>query len=104
MLIPLFAILLINSSCIYVPTPAFGLISQRGAINKKIIKSLKQGETTREDLLLLVGAPDAQYEQYRYFIYEWEATEGAFAHLTRTTLCLSNISFSLHIKTISYAT
>ena len=79
MLIPLFAILLINNSCIYVPTPAFGLISQRGAINKKIIKSLRQGETTREDLLLLLGEPDESYDGDRYFIYEWEASEAIVA-------------------------
>ena len=57
------------------------MTSQKGLINEELIDSLKPGETTREDLLLLVGAPDAQYEQDRYFIYEWEATEGAFAHL-----------------------
>jgi hypothetical protein len=81
MLTTFFTILLFNSSCVYVPLPAHDLNSQKGLINEELINSLKAGETTREDLLLLVGAPDAQYEQYRYFIYEWEATEGAFAHL-----------------------
>lgn len=81
MLTTFFTILLFNSSCVYVPLPAHDLNSQKGLINEELINSLKPGETTREDLLLLVGAPDAQYEQDRYFIYEWEATEGAFAHL-----------------------
>ena len=68
-----FMILLFISSCFYVPFPA-------AVANEKLImslnKSLKPGETTREDLLLLVGAPDTQYEQDRYFIYQWEVTEG----------------------------
>jgi hypothetical protein len=71
----LFGVLLINSSCIYVPIPANSLLSQKGVIPKDIIKSLKPGETTREELLLLVGEPDARYEQDRYFIYEWEVSE-----------------------------
>lgn len=74
-LIPLFAVLLINTSCIYVPIPASELRSPKGVIDKKTIKSLKQGESTRADLLLLVGEPDARYEQDRYFVYEWEASE-----------------------------
>jgi hypothetical protein len=68
-------ILLFISSCFYVPLPAHDLKSDKGVISEELIKSLKPGETTREDLLLLVGAPDTQYEQDRYFIYEWEATE-----------------------------
>lgn len=77
MLATFIMILLFNSSCVYVPLPAHNLTSPKGVINDELVKSLKPGETTREDLLLLVGAPDTQYEQDRYFIYEWEATEGA---------------------------
>ena len=73
MLTTFFMIMLFNSSCVYVPLPAHDLISQKGMINEELIKSLEPGETTREDLLLIVGAPDTQYEQDRYFIYEWEA-------------------------------
>ena len=73
-----FMILLFNSSCVYVPLPAHDLTSQKGVIDDELIESLEPGETTREDLLLLLGAPDTQYEHDRYFIYEWEATEGAF--------------------------
>ena len=71
----IFAFLLISSSCIYIPIPAIELSSQKGVIDQGLIKSLKQGETTREDLLLLVGEPDARYEKDRYFVYEWEAAE-----------------------------
>jgi outer membrane protein assembly factor BamE (lipoprotein component of BamABCDE complex) len=78
MLATFIMILLFNSSCVYVPLPAHDLTSPKGVINDELIESLKPGETTREDLLLLLGAPDTQYEQDRYFIYEWEATEGAF--------------------------
>ena len=76
MLATFFMILLFNSGCVYVPLPP--LDSDKGVINEELIKSIKPGETTREDLLLVVGAPDNQYEQDRYFIYEWEAVEGAF--------------------------
>jgi hypothetical protein len=78
-LMTLFVFLLISSSCIYMPIPAIGLSSQKGVVNKGLIKSLKQGETTREDLLLLAGEPDARYEKDRYFIYEWEALEAFVA-------------------------
>lgn len=73
-----FMILLFNSSCVYVPVPPLDSGSPKGVINEELIQSLKPGETTREDLLLVVGAPDNQYEQDRYFIYEWEAAEGVF--------------------------
>ncbi len=76
MLTTFIMILLFNSGCVIVPLPSHDLTSIKGVINEKLIKSLKPGETTREDLLLLVGAPDAQYEQDRYFIYQWEVTEG----------------------------
>ncbi len=75
MLTTFIMILLFNSGCVYVPLPSHDLISQKGVINEELINSIKPGETTREDLLLIVGAPDTQYEQDRYFIYEWEATE-----------------------------
>ena len=75
MLTTFFLIMLFNSSCVYVPLPAHDLTSQKGVINDELIESLKPGETTREDLLLLVGAPDTHYEGDRYFIYEWEASE-----------------------------
>lgn len=78
-LITFFTVLLANSSCAYLPLPAHDLLSKKGVINKKIIKSLKPGETTREDLLLQIGAPDERHEQDRYFIYYWVATEGMFA-------------------------
>jgi outer membrane protein assembly factor BamE (lipoprotein component of BamABCDE complex) len=69
-------ILLFISSCIYVPVPP--LDSDAGVINEELINSLEAGETTREDLLLILGAPDNQYDQDRFFIYEWEAVEGVF--------------------------
>ena len=59
------------------PLPTHDLISQKGVIDDELIKSLEPGETTREDLLLLVGAPEYQLEQERYFIYEWEVHESA---------------------------
>ena len=77
MLTTIIMILLFNGGCVYVPLPAHDLTSPKGVINDELIESLEPGETTREDLLLLVGAPDTQYEQDRYFIYEWEATESA---------------------------
>jgi outer membrane protein assembly factor BamE (lipoprotein component of BamABCDE complex) len=70
----LFAVLLNNSSC-YTPWPAI-LTSEGGIITDKLITSLKEGETTREDVLLLLGEPFQRGEQDRYFIYYWAAIEG----------------------------
>ena len=78
-LVTFFAIVLIDSGCVYVPTPAIDTGSgKNGAVSHTTINSLKLGETTRGDLLLLIGMPDERYGQDRYFIYEWEAQEGLF--------------------------
>ena len=53
------------------------MISDEGMIPLEVINSLKKGVTTREDLLLLVGAPNGVHEGDRYFTYSWKATEGA---------------------------
>jgi hypothetical protein len=53
-----------------VPVPP-DLKSFRRVIPKEAMKSLKQGISSREDLLLLLGSPDQRREQDRYFIYEW---------------------------------
>ena len=74
----LFAVFSIHCSCIYVPVPASDLRSVLGVIPNETIKSLKVGETTREDLLILVGDPDELYEHERFFIYQWEILEGVF--------------------------
>jgi len=73
-LIHLFLVLSIHS-CF--PLPSYNLRTEGGVISQELIKSLKQGETTREDLLLLLGEPDERGRQDRYFIYNWIVSEGA---------------------------
>ena len=58
------------------PTPPTSLHSEHGVIPHEVYSSIKVGETTREDLVLLIGAPDRIYEGERFFVYQWIATEG----------------------------
>lgn len=67
---------LIIMSCIYVPLPPHSIRSAHGVIPEEVYKSIKLEETTRGDLVLLIGGPDQVYEGERYFIYHWEVSEG----------------------------
>ena len=75
-LITLFMLFMTNGC--YVPLPGFDLRDGVGTITKEAIGSLKQGKSTRADVLLLLGNPEETSQQDRFFIYTWEHIEGAF--------------------------
>jgi outer membrane protein assembly factor BamE (lipoprotein component of BamABCDE complex) len=81
-LVTLFAVLLNNSCC---PLPPGNLMSPRGVIADKVIKSLQQEGTTREDLLFLVGEPDMRGMQDRRFIYTWTAEYSYYRNIVLET-------------------
>ena len=67
------------SNCMYIPTPTHSLTSTHGVVPNEIIASIKIGNTTREELVLKIGAPDRLYAGERFFVYEWTASEGVVA-------------------------
>ena len=82
-LIHLFLVLSINS-CGAIPAFPHDLRTEGGVVPQELIKSLKQGETTREDLLLLLGAPEERGRQDRYFIYFWIVSESLSTYVVYT--------------------
>ncbi len=64
------------SSCFSFPVPSFDLKSAHGVVPEEVLQKIKLNETSRADLVLLIGGPDITYEGERYFVYQWEATEG----------------------------
>jgi hypothetical protein len=60
-------------------------MSPRGVIADKVIKSLQQEGTTREDLLFLVGEPDMRGMQDRRFIYTWTAEYSYYRNIVLET-------------------
>jgi outer membrane protein assembly factor BamE (lipoprotein component of BamABCDE complex) len=61
------------SGCIILPTPVhLGL----GVITEEAVKSLKPGETSRAQVLLMFGAPADRYEEDRFFVYTFERIHG----------------------------
>ena len=67
-LLPLLGLLV--AGC--VPTVEHGLLAGRAEITKQDIRSLKVGNTTREDVLLRFGEPDSTRYQNQQFPWAQE--------------------------------
>lgn len=61
----------------FVPTPESNLLWGRGVVPKKATASFREGETTREEVLLRLGAPDLVTGGERIFVYGWGVQVGA---------------------------
>lgn len=66
-------ICLIVSGCIPVPTLPHGIGI---VINETSIENLRQGETTRADVLLTLGKPHRRLANDRFLMYEWKVVYG----------------------------
>ena len=63
-------------SCIAIPTPPHGL----GVVpDKEAFESLRPGEATRADALLLLGSPKYRLADDRFLMYEWLVAHGYVA-------------------------
>jgi len=76
----------IHIGCIYLPIPGTGLYDGYGAIPEKVMESLEPGITMRADILLLLGAPNYNYNfndltvsEARFMTYYWRADKGIWA-------------------------
>lgn len=59
-----------------IPTPEHGLLSGRGEITKADVAPLEVGKTTREEVLLRFGEPEATLDDQQVFIYHWQIVRG----------------------------
>ncbi len=72
-------LLLPASGCLWIPTPEHGLLEGRGAIGPQETALLQEGTTTREEVLLKFGEPDARRDSDRVFAYHWTVAHGYIA-------------------------
>ncbi len=70
--------LAVFAGCIVIPipTPEHGLLEGRGEIAESDISFLKEGETTREEVVLRFGEPDLVLHDQRILVYHWEVVHG----------------------------
>lgn len=64
------------AGCLYIPTPHHSLIAGRGMIEPDVIEQCRIGVTTREEILLRFGEPDATLNRQSVFVYSWTRTQG----------------------------
>ena len=64
------------SGCIMIPTWEHGLLAGKGKIDEADISFLKVGITTREDVLLRFGEPDAILNDQQILAYYWKVSVG----------------------------
>jgi len=69
---------LLLEGCVFlaVPTPEHGLVAGRGVVDEALMATLQPGVTTREDVLLQFGEPDATIRHERLFVYRWDRVQG----------------------------
>lgn len=67
---------LVATGCVYIPTPAHDLLAGRGMIEKSRTADLQPGTSTREEILLRFGEPDATLRRQRVFVYRWTRIQG----------------------------
>jgi len=53
-----------------IPTPGV----QHGAPSTEVMHKIEPKVTSRADVLMMLGEPDHQFEDDRYFVYDWSET------------------------------
>ena len=71
-------LLLVLTGCIAIPTPEHALLAGHGKITNKDLATLKVATTTREDVLLSLGEPDAISPDESIMAYWWRVIGGYF--------------------------
>jgi len=69
----MFAVLLSSGGCILIPTPPHksDSLPTRQNLSPKAAAEIQVGVTSREQVLLRFGEPDATFDQQRRFAYLW---------------------------------
>ncbi len=67
------AVMLSGGGCIVIPTPPHksDTFPTRQNLSRKTAEQIQVGVTSREQVLLLFGEPDAAFDQQRRFVYLW---------------------------------
>ena len=69
-----FALATVAPGCVIipVPTPEHSTASSRAFIEERELAQIQPGKTTREEILLRYGAPDAAFKDQQLFLYSWD--------------------------------
>jgi hypothetical protein len=70
--------LCLAAGCMIIPMPEHGILAGRGKIDAAERNSISTGATSREDVLLRFGEPDAVIDDERIFVYYWVVSIGKF--------------------------
>lgn len=68
-----------STGCLIWPFPTGGLLSGRGRIRPADTAPFRVGSTTREEVLLRLGEPDAVEGGGQLLVYRWTEARGFFA-------------------------
>ena len=72
--IALLLCLILCAGCVIIPIPTPGIItdeSQRAPINAELLKFIKAGSASKEDILLKFGEPESYHDEEKLFVYSW---------------------------------
>jgi len=72
----LFAMVVLAAGCVVIPTQEHDLLAGRGQIDQSDIEFLQAGTTTRQDVLLRFGEPDAIICGQSILAYRWVVSRG----------------------------
>lgn len=73
------SVLLLCVGCIYIPYPRHKVIHR--APDEQTLSSIKEGVTSKEDILMMLGEPDRVMEKEKFFQYWWQEEPGEVALL-----------------------
>lgn len=74
----LVAIMALLGGCIIVPTPEHGCIGPRSVATPETLRWLETHHPRREEVLFILGGPDAHTVDGRKFVYAWARIGGYF--------------------------
>jgi outer membrane protein assembly factor BamE (lipoprotein component of BamABCDE complex) len=87
-------ILFLCLGCIYIPYPRNIIIHR--APDKKTLESIKEGVTSKEDILMMLGEPDRVRNNERLFLYWWQEECGVLGN-QYVSIPIRH-TYSLHIE------
>jgi len=70
------ALSLVLVSCVYIPTPEHSTVSERGRVTVDSLKQLVPQQSSRADVLLLLGEPSTRENDDQYLYFSWQAIQG----------------------------
>lgn len=66
----------LGAGCVIIPTKEYVTGPTRGRIEQETLASIRDGATTREEVLVRLGEPDVVMRNERLFAYHWVTSTG----------------------------